>query len=125
MMVVEVRLDELSWLWIALAMTLPPLVALLIAFPFWRKGGMIFGNIAGTAVLFGWAFAMIMKEYVDLDRMTQRCLDAGNPCFPEPSAFTRFAIYAFISLAEVFALFSLSLLFEKRLRNRDYAPEWR
>ena len=39
--------------------------------------------------------------------------------------FTRFAIYAFIGLAEVFALFALSLRVEKKLRDRDYAPEWR
>jgi uncharacterized membrane protein YuzA (DUF378 family) len=42
-----------------------------------------------------------------------------------PSAFARFGIYAFIGLAEVFVLFSLSLRVEKKQRDRDYAPEWR
>jgi hypothetical protein len=37
----------------------------------------------------------------------------------------RYAIYAFIALIEVFALFTLSLRVEQRIRNRDYAPEWR
>jgi hypothetical protein len=117
--------NELNWKWITLMLLAPPLVSLVLAFPFWRKGGMIFGNIVGTAVIFGTAFALIMREYVELDRATQACLDAGAVCFPEPSAFTRFAIYAFVGLFEVFALFTLSLRFERRLRDRDYAPEWR
>jgi hypothetical protein len=115
----------LSWYWIALMLTAPPVVSLIVAFPFWRKGGMIFGNIIGTAVIFGTSFSLIMREYVEIDRVTQACLDAGEVCFPEPSAFTRFAIYAFIGLIEVFALFALSLRVEKKLRDRDYAPEWR
>ena len=86
---------------------------------------MIFGNIAGTAIIFGSAFALIMREYVELDRLVRACLEAGDVCFPEPSAFTRFAIYAFIGLVEVFVLFSLSLRVEKKRRDRDYAPEWR
>ena len=40
-------------------------------------------------------------------------------------AFTRFAIYAFIGLTEVIALFSLSIVVEDRARRRHYAPEWR
>ena len=118
-------MTHLNWNWITLELTAPPIVAFLAAFPFWRKGGMIFGNIAGTAIIFGTAFALIMREYVEIDRMVQACLEAGEPCWPVPSEFTRFAIYAFIGLAEVFALFSLSLVFEKKLRDRDYAPEWR
>ncbi len=106
-------------------LTGPPLVSLLVAYPFWRKGGMIFGNIVGTAVIFGTAFALIMREYVELDRATQACIDAGEVCWPEPGAFTRFAIYAFIGLAEVFVLFTLSLRVERKMRDRDYAPEWR
>ena len=118
-------MTHLNWNWITLELTVPPIVAFIAAFPFWRKGGMIFGNIAGTAIIFGTAFALIMREYVEIDRMVQACLDAGEFCWPVPSEFTRFAIYAFIGLAEVFALFSLSLFFEKKLRDRDYAPEWR
>ena len=118
-------MNELQWFWITLELTVAPLLGLLVAFPFWRKDGMIFGNIAGTAMIFGWAFALIMREYVEIDRAMQQCLDAGDVCFPEPSAFARFGIYAFIGLAEVFALFLLSLEVEKRRRDRDYAPEWR
>jgi hypothetical protein len=118
-------LTSLNWFWIAIELTIPPLVALLFAYPFWRKGGMIFGNIVGTAVLFGTAFALIMREYVELDRLTLQCLDEGRTCWPDPSAFARFAIYATIGLVEVFALFGWSLRVERKIRDRDYAPEWR
>ena len=49
----------------------------------------------------------------------------SETCWPVPSAFTRFAIYASVALLEVIVLFSLSMVVEKRMRNRDYAPEWR
>ena len=115
----------LSWRWIGLASTAPLLVAIVVALPFWRRAHIISGNIVGTGILFGAGIAMILREYVVLDRVVQQCLDAGIPCWPSPSAFTRFAIYAFIALIEIFILFSLSLRFEERIRRRDYAPEWR
>jgi hypothetical protein len=117
--------NDLSWHWIGLELTVAPLAGLLVAFPFWRKGGMIFGNIAGTCIIFASAFGLIFREHFELDRLVAECLDAGVVCWPEPSAFTRFAIYAFIALFEVCALFSLSLVVERRMRSRDYAPEWR
>jgi len=118
-------MNTLAWFWITLELTVTPLVAFLVALPFWRQGGMIFGNIAGTVVIFGSAFGLIMREYVEIDRIVNACLEAGDVCWPEPGAFTRFAIYAFIGLIEVFALFTLSLRAEKKRRDRDYAPEWR
>lgn len=117
-------LTQLSWLWIALEATVPPIVAFVVALPLWRRNQSILGCIAGTAVVFGTAIGLILREYVQLDRLAQACLDAGTVCWPEPSAFTRFAIYAFIALIEVFALFSLSLKFEERTRRRSYSKEW-
>lgn len=115
----------LSWPWIIFAATVPPLVAFLVAIPFWRKGQSTFGSIVGTAVVFASAIGLILREYAVLDRLTQECFDAGTVCFPVPSAFTRFAIYAFIGLLEVFALFTISLIVEERVRRRQYAREWR
>ena len=118
-------MNELNWFWIALALTMPTLVGGLVAFPLWQKGQPILGNLAGATVIFGAAIALILREHVELDRVAQGCLDRGLVCWPEPSAFTRFAIYAFIGLFEVIALFSLSLRVEAKLRRRGYAPEWR
>jgi hypothetical protein len=117
-------LDGLSWFWIALEALIPPALAVLVAMPLWRRNQTILGSIAGTAVIFGTATGLILREYVDLDRLTKECLDAGMTCWPEPSAFTRFAIYAFIALIEVFMLFGISLKYEERRRRRSYSPEW-
>ena len=115
---------DLSWYWITLAATVPPILAVLVAYLFWRSGQSTFGNIVGTAVLFASALGLILREYVDLDRLTNACLDEGATCFPQPSAFTRFAIYASIALVQVFALFWLGLFIEERVRRRGYAREW-
>ena len=103
----------------------PPVFGLLVAYPCWKKRQPILGNIAGTAVIFGAALALILRESAELDAIGRRCIDAGYYCFPSPSAFTRYAIYAFIALFEVFALFTVSLSVEQKVRRQDYDPEWR
>ncbi|HEX2455003.1 MAG TPA: hypothetical protein VHI99_14980 [Vicinamibacterales bacterium] len=118
-------MNGLNWYWIALELTLAPAAGFLLAYPLWRKGQAILGNIAGTVAIFGTAIGLIFREYAVLDRATQACLEAGYTCWPDPSAFTRFAIYAFIGLFEVLVLFSVSLVFESRHSRRDYSPEWR
>ena len=118
-------MNGLNWYWIGIEATAVPLAALLVALPLWLKQQPIFGNIAGTAVIFGAAFALIMREHMQIERLVSACLDAGLPCFPNPPAFTRFAVYAFVGLVEVIALFTLSLRVEHRRRRRGYSPEWR
>jgi hypothetical protein len=103
----------------------PPIVGLLVAWPIWRTRQTILGNLAGTAVIFGVALGMMLRESVELDRLAQMCLDAGFTCTPNPSVFTRHALYAFIALVEVAILFTISLSIEARIRNRAYSPEWR
>lgn len=120
-----VSVTELSWFWILLLATVPPVVALLIALPCWLKSAPILGNIAGSAVIFAAAMVLIIRESVEIDRLTRACLDAGYTCFPTPSGFARYAIYAFVALFEVFALFTVSLGVEHRVRRRGYDPEWR
>ncbi len=117
-------MNGLNWYWISIMATAPPIVAMLLALPLWRSRQMTLGSVIGTAVIFGTAMGLILREYVELDRIAQDCLDAGTICWPDPSAFTRFALYASIGLVEVFMLFFVSLKFEERRRRRGYAPEW-
>jgi len=114
-----------NWFWIGIALGVPPVAGALIAVPIWLLDQPILGNLAGTGVIFGAAVGLIMRERVELERLAQRCLDQGYFCFPDPSAFTRYAIYAFIALFEVMILFYMSLKVEERRRRRGYAPEWR
>ena len=115
----------LSWSWIALMAMIPPLLSVAIAYPIWRAKQFILGNLAGAVVIFVVAIALIVRESLALQELTQQCLDAGFTCWPDPAAFTRFAIYAGLALFEVFALFTFSLKVEHRIRRRGYAPEWR
>ena len=117
--------NSLNWFWIAIAAVVPGPIGLLVAWPIWRVKEFVLGNLAATAVLFGAAFGFIMREKIELDRLAQRCADAGTYCFPNPTAFTRYAIYAFIALVQVIVVFSISLEVETRMRRRGYAPEWR
>src|SRR3954468_6163195 len=103
----------------------PPVARLLVAYRCWTRRQPILGNIAGTAVIFGAALTLILRESAELDAIGRRCIDAGYYCFPSPSAFSRYAIYAFIALFEVFALFTASLRVEERIRRSGYDPEWR
>jgi hypothetical protein len=115
----------LNWYWIGLELTVPGLLAAVLALPLWLKGQPIFGNLAGTVVIFVAAFALILRESAELDRFARACLDRGFVCVADPSPFVRYAIYAFIGLLEIMALFSVSLKVEHRIRRRRYAPEWR
>ena len=117
--------DRLSWQWIALMCAVPLPVAVAVAALGWRSTQMILGNLAGAAVIFAAALFAIFREYAVLDKLTQACLDAGTTCWPEPSAFVRYSIYGGIGLVEVMALFLFSLRIERRMRERDFAPEWR
>lgn len=118
-------MTELNWRWIALMLTVPPLAGWLIALPLWRKGEMILGNLTGTILIFSAGVALIVRESIELNGVIARCIDAGYTCWPAPSAFVRYSIYAAIALLEVVILFSWSLRVERQMRNRHYAPEWR
>jgi hypothetical protein len=115
----------LSWPWIGLMLTIPPVAGWLIALPFWRKNEMVLGNLMGTILIFGAGVVLIVRESIEVNTVVARCLDAGYTCWPQPSAFVRYAIYAGIALLEVVILFSWSLRVEEKRRNRHYAPEWR
>ena len=119
-------MNELSWGWLVFMAAVPLPVALLVAIPIWRRREPILGSLAGSTVVLGTAFAMILRESAALDRLRVACFNDGYTiCWPTPSAFVRYAIYAFIGLIEVIVLFLTSLGVEKRIRERDYAPEWR
>ncbi len=118
-------MNGLNWNWIAAMAIGPPIAGGLAAWLIWQTRQYLIGNLAGTAVIFGSALALILRESAEINHQIQACLEAGYTCWPEPSAFTRYAIYAFIGLFQVFAIFVWSLRVETRIRNRNYAPEWR
>jgi hypothetical protein len=75
----------------AIEATVAPIVGFLVALPLWFKDQPILGNIAGTVVIFGTALSLILRG-IAIDVMVRKCIDEGVPCFPQPDAFTRFAV---------------------------------
>jgi hypothetical protein len=116
---------ELNWFWISVMLVAPLPVALLVAWPIWRFEQPLLGNLAASAVIYGFAIALILRESIELRRIAEACLAVQTTCWPSPSEFTRDVIYASIALAHVIVVFLISLRFEERLRRRNYAPEWR
>jgi len=116
---------DLNWGWIALMATVPGILGVLLAYVCWRKAEIILGNLAGSAIILAFAFALIFRESAEVDHVTRACMDAGYTCWPVPSAFVRYAVYAALGFTEVVALFLVSLAVERRIRNQRYAPEWR
>ena len=115
----------MNWFWIAVALTVPTVLALIVAAPLWLKFDPIIGNALGAGIIFIGAIAMISREYVEIQRMTTYCLDTGTVCSFSPEPFTRFALYGLIGLGEACALFAVGLVVEERIRQRSFAPEWR
>ena len=112
----------LNWFWISIMATAPWMVAVLVALPFWRSRQMTFGSIVGTAVIFGTAIGLILREKTSRSIASRRTAWTRAPSASRTERLHRFAIYAFIGLLEVFALFIFSLKVEERRRRRDYAP---
>src|SRR5260221_4090077 len=99
-------MNQVTWYGITVSLGIPPLIGGLIAFPFWRRDQAIFGNIFGTVIIFCSAFALIMREHIELDRLIQQCLDAGEEnCLPDPSPFAPVSAYSFIPLFQVIGPF--------------------
>ena len=73
-------------------------------------------------MIFGAALALIIRESVEIDRLGRAPASTPATLLPLPSAFSRYAIYAFIALFEVFALFTVSLSVEQRVRREGTIP---
>ena len=95
----------------------PPLSGVLLGYPFWKRSQPILGNLAGSVVIFGSALVLILRESVELDRLTRQCIDAGYYCIPPPPGYSSYAIYRLLALFEVVALFTLSLPSREKVRS--------
>jgi len=118
-------MDHLNWAAIGVMCVAPLVLSLPAAYFLWRRGDFAMGNIAGMAIIFIVALGLILLEYGQLAQLGQACLDRGQVCWPTPSGFIRYSIYAAIGVVQVFVLFAVSLKVEERDRNSAYAPEWR
>ena len=116
----------LNWLWIGIALTLPFVVGLAAAAPFWwRQRDALLGNVIGSCLIGGFILLFIWREYLDLAQIRASCVERSVACRFRPPDFQRYAIYGGIGFAEVMGVFTIGLSVEERTRRRSRAPEWR
>ena len=118
-------MSELSWFWIAVALTVPPVVG--TAWSHSRSGcrNNRFSAIWPHVIIFGAAIALIGREHIELERITQACLDQGRTCWPNLERLRTLRDLRVHCALRGDGAFSLSLKVETRIRRRGYAPEWR
>ena len=115
----------MNWYWIGVAIVVPTALGFLTAWPLWRHGLGTFGSAAGASVIFICGAIFIGREYTELERMSEACIEAtGYDCLFSPSAFTRFAVYAGIALFEVFFLFDRGISADRRAYRKQFPSEW-
>jgi hypothetical protein len=117
--------DTMSWYWIGVALLLPLVLALAVAWPFWGRSRDSLGSIAGAFLIFAFAIAFVGREYIHVQRVTGQCIAAQSVCHFYPEPFTRFGIYGFVAMAQAFLVFAVGAWIEGRLENRAFAEEWR
>jgi hypothetical protein len=106
--------------WVAAAAVLPLLVALLVAWPFWRKRvGDEMGTVMGAFVVFTCVILFVGREYLESEKTRVACVVREIGCRFYPKLFTRFMIYGGIGMTHVMVLFVVGLSVEERLRQRE------
>ncbi len=110
---------DMNLTWVAVAATVPLLLGLVAALPFWlRRVTDEMGSIAGAAVVLLFVIAFIAREYGEVELITARCIAAEVGCRFVPSPFTRFGIFGGIGMLQIFLIFAAGLSIEERLRRR-------
>src|SRR6185295_11972815 len=109
--------DTMSSLWIGIAVVLPMVLALAVAWPLWGRANDSLGSILGTFVVFAFGVAFVERELVHLQQLTYRCIALETVCRFYPLPFTRFFIYGIIAMTQAFVLFAVGSAVEDRIRN--------
>ena len=112
--------DRLSFAMVASAAAIPLTLAVLAAWPLWKRHVRDeMGSILGAFIAFACAIGFIAREFGQVLRTSKRCVELGVICRFEPSDFTRYAIFAGIAMAQVFVLFLVGASIEARHRRSN------
>ena len=86
-------------------------------------------SILGAFPIFIATVALIGREFIEIQRFYRQChalLDRHIVCRDlSPDDFTRFAIYCFIGMVQVFLLFYVSAVVDGRKRESEFEGAWR
>ena len=115
-----------NWGLIALASVLPPLAAVAVAWPFWKSGRFIIGNVAGLAVVLVACLFFGFAEYADALKFRFWCAETNTPCRPTGSGdFMRISVFAFVAMVQAMLLHVVSGMKEHRTDRAGYDRRWR
>ena len=115
-----------NWMLLGVTSLVPMLLALAVAWPFWRRRSVISGNTAGLAVVFICCLLAGGMEYADSLRFSIMCAENATGCrTPHPSNFIRLAMFGFIAMIQAMTLYIISALEERRLARSHYEARWR
>lgn len=119
-------LRDINWDLIGLASLPPLLVALAVAWPFWKSGRFIIGNVAGLAVVLVACLIFGFAEYADALKFRYWCAETNTPCKPTGSGdFLRISLFAFIAMVQAMLLHVISGMKEHRTDRAGYDLRWR
>lgn len=119
-------LRDINWDLIGLASVLPLLVSLAIAWPFWKSGRFIVGNVAGLFVVLVACLIFGGSEYADALKFRYWCAETGTPCKPTGSGdFMRISLFGFIAMAQAMLLHVISAVKEHRTDRASHDVRWR
>jgi 4-amino-4-deoxy-L-arabinose transferase-like glycosyltransferase len=114
---------QMNLAWLALAILLPAIASLLVAWPLWaRQVRDEIGSITGAAVVLLFTLVHIAREFATALAFQNQCFAAGRACHFEPEPFTRYAIYAGVGMLQVFLVFVVGLRVQERGRRRPTPP---
>ena len=116
----------MAWQWLAASVVLPFLVAIVVAWPLWRRPSRDpVGSVVAAGVTLAFAIAFVGREYIHVQRVTDQCIRLELACRYTPEPYTRFFIYVAIAMAQTAILFLVGARLEDRFRESSVAPEWR
>ena len=104
----------------------PLLMALAVAWPFWKSGRYIIGNVAGLAVVLVACLFFGFAEYAEALKFRFWCVETNTPCRPAGSSdFMRMSLFGFIAMAQAMLLHVVSGMKERRADRATYDVGWR
>lgn len=119
-------LRDINWDLILLASLLPLLAAVAVAWPFWKAGRVIIGNVAGLFVVLVACLIFGFAEYADALKFRYWCAETNTPCKPTGSGdFLRLSLFGFIAMAQAMVLHVISGMKEHRANRAAYDVRWR
>lgn len=105
-------------IWALFVVALPSALGALVALPFWLKGRVIAGNIAGSFAIVLVIVILIWQQFGAYFQAQASCLGTGCPSADSPVA--AFLVMAGLGWLDAFLLLVLSGIVEDRRRQKHF-----